>query len=489
MILLVLFLLPLLVSSSSAPVTWTSSTLIQTLTTSVYTSSTILSGNYSYTRPFTSPFTAPPQAGVVLSQVTQDANVNASMVINSVSTSAISINWYIDFKIPNTFALVSVCYIAIDTSIAYVSFFVSSILDSDYIAYPTPRSTGSTNFVVGYLVGFTISSSALGTGPFMVGVSANLFNLTHCVVNITQSNLTYFVNYSTTVGVVLVENSLALTKKLHYFDYDQGYLALGSSSTHSSFVYSSVSTLFAGINGFNIPYGLPLSFNFNPATLTLGSPSLFTTLQVGILNIRLRSCPVATPHFMESNLTCYDVCPDGYYSFPSLYYCALCDYTCLTCTDAINCITCDLTSHRYLKVIGNTAGVDFGQCLCLSYFFDDSANPIKSVVCLSCHYSCQNCYNPTSSGCLVCNVLDHRFLSFVSTVNNTAGTQMGQCQCGPGYFDSGVSICSKCNYTCITCTNLYTCLTCPPHRVLNPITHACDCVVGYVDYGSPVCEK
>lgn len=201
------------------------------------------------------------------------------------------------------------------------------------------------------------------------------------------------------------------------------------------------------------------------------------------MNTRFRFCPATTPSFMESELLCYDTCPVGYYSVPTHRYCAPCHYSCLECSDARTCSSCDASSHRSLNLTTSLNGID-GQCSCLSYYYDDGTNRN----CGSCHYSCLYCYNSLVTSCLTCNTSDYRFMSYITTVNNVS-TTIGRCNCGPSYFENGVSQCSQCHYTCLTCSSQNVCLTCPVSRTLNQATHTCDCITGYTDYGSAKCEK
>lgn len=45
-------------------------------------------------------------------------------------------------------------------------------------------------------------------------------------------------------------------------------------------------------------------------------------------------------------------------------------------------------------------------------------------------------------------------------------TSTPACPCSDGYYDSGVQICSKCQDSCVTCTNPSTCSSCLAPRVL-----------------------
>ena len=55
--------------------------------------------------------------------------------------------------------------------------------------------------------------------------------------------------------------------------------------------------------------------------------------------------------------------------------------------------------------------------------------------------------------CTVCNASYNRVLSAPNS---------GVCVCGPGFYNSGATICPICNIKCATCSSGTTCLTCAP---------------------------
>lgn len=60
----------------------------------------------------------------------------------------------------------------------------------------------------------------------------------------------------------------------------------------------------------------------------------------------------------------------------------------------------------------------------------------------------------------------------------------------PGFFDNGVTICLKCNYTCANCSSWYVCVDCQANsfRTLQG-AGTCPCDAGYYDNGNIICGK
>jgi hypothetical protein len=149
----------------------------------------------------------------------------------------------------------------------------------------------------------------------------------------------------------------------------------------------------------------------------------------------------------------------GYYD-AGVDTCSACSYKCLTCTNAITCVTC----------AGGITRSGLPNCTCTAKYYDDGS----SASCLSCNYTCTTCINAIS--CSTCNSgIDHRSLSQAT----------GLCACQNRYYDSGlfVSVCASCHATCLTCTGgLNTnCLSCnsASNRIFNSTTGKCDCNVGF----------
>lgn len=91
---------------------------------------------------------------------------------------------------------------------------------------------------------------------------------------------------------------------------------------------------------------------------------------------------------------------------------------------------------------------------------------------------CLACTNDSNTSCTSCNPTLFRTL-----VSNSS------CICMDGYFqvDIFTAMCSKCNYTCMTCVNAYDCLSCNPikNRVVSPTNSSvCICASGYYDSGN-----
>jgi len=106
-----------------------------------------------------------------------------------------------------------------------------------------------------------------------------------------------------------------------------------------------------------------------------------------------------------------DCMPNYYDTATNTSTCLQCYYTCLTCNQPTQCITCP-----------STRSLSLTACLCLPGYYDDGS----SLNCLQCHYSCQTCQ--TAASCFSCDVTKYRLY------NET--TQL--CSCKIGYYDAGV---------------------------------------------------
>jgi hypothetical protein len=92
------------------------------------------------------------------------------------------------------------------------------------------------------------------------------------------------------------------------------------------------------------------------------------------------------------------------------------------------------------------------------------------TVCYPCHYTCLTCQNPNS--CITCPST-----RIIDPTNITL-----YCVCLVGYYDSGTNQCIKCDSQCIACSQPKVCTSCDANlfRFLNPISQYCDCKYGYI---------
>jgi proprotein convertase subtilisin/kexin type 5 len=134
--------------------------------------------------------------------------------------------------------------------------------------------------------------------------------------------------------------------------------------------------------------------------------------------------------------SCIAVCPNRFFPDPTPYTCLACFYTCDTCTNATDCVTCSAATFRTLNGT---------QCSPLPGYYDNTV--IDALPCVS---PCVNC--TSASSCL---------------------------SCVTGYYLSGTS-CNTCNTTmpfCSTCTpDGSACTYCDPGYILNTTSGACDVV-------------
>lgn len=140
--------------------------------------------------------------------------------------------------------------------------------------------------------------------------------------------------------------------------------------------------------------------------------------------------------------------------------CANCYYTCRTCTNGLQCTSCNNLKKRTVDPLDST------KCICMSGFYDTG-----NELCVGCPYYCLTCGN--SSSCLSCDA---------TTRDITAN-----CSCRPGYYDDGVSsVCQPCLAECVTCINGYTCTSCTPVIKYLASTGRCKCSAGYLE---PACTE
>ena len=152
-------------------------------------------------------------------------------------------------------------------------------------------------------------------------------------------------------------------------------------------------------------------------------------------------------------------CSTGFYD-NSVSTCLACQYSCLTCTNASQCVTCQGLNFR---VYNSTTKL----CSCIAGYYDAGFS-----ICLLCSYSCVTCVTSGDS-CLTCNSTNYR------TFNSTGKS----CPCNNGYYDNAGPLCLPCNYTCSTCGNNRSCLTCnvTRFRTMNAKTGLCVAITGYYD--------
>ena len=153
-------------------------------------------------------------------------------------------------------------------------------------------------------------------------------------------------------------------------------------------------------------------------------------------------------------------------------FCRLCGDKCYKCENSADyCLECYSVQNR---VSNGSGGCLFDQA---RGYYDDGS----SLVCPSCHYSCDTCSAGGATHCLSCLASSHRALA-----NNS-------CPCVDGYYDWNSSVCVGCHYTCSggTCSS-YTsnrCLSCntSAHRTWHS-NLTCGCAARHYDGGSNIEE-
>jgi hypothetical protein len=86
-------------------------------------------------------------------------------------------------------------------------------------------------------------------------------------------------------------------------------------------------------------------------------------------------------------------CNPGYYDV-GVSLCSSCHYTCQTCSswNSNNCVTCSAANFREINSVAGTCG-------CMVGYYNSGTNP----QCALCHYSCWTCSNTGISACSTCN--------------------------------------------------------------------------------------
>jgi hypothetical protein len=158
------------------------------------------------------------------------------------------------------------------------------------------------------------------------------------------------------------------------------------------------------------------------------------------------------------------ICPclDGYYD-NNQPICLICQYTCNTCINGNQCLTCDATTNR------RTFNSHY-TCSCIDRFYDDGKN---NQLCLPCVYTCLTCQGAATT-CTSCNTTAFRTLS------------SGNCNCLQRFYDNLAELCLPCHYTCLTCIKPNACTSCDASvaRVINTTTGLCSCMNMFWDDGS-----
>ena len=127
-------------------------------------------------------------------------------------------------------------------------------------------------------------------------------------------------------------------------------------------------------------------------------------------------------------------CPSGFYTVSANYSCPACLFSCGTCTNATDCVSCDPLSNR---VLSGT------QCVPNSGFYENNTH--NATVCVS---PCVTC--TSASACLTCVV---------------------------GFYISGTT-CTLCSTiaNCTQCSSSTNCTLCQSGYVANTTTGICDVV-------------
>jgi hypothetical protein len=155
--------------------------------------------------------------------------------------------------------------------------------------------------------------------------------------------------------------------------------------------------------------------------------------------------------YMLNNYSCYTTCKPtfGYTEDPSV--CIFCDLHCVTCYNVFdNCTTCQ-TSGTWKSYLYYNDLLGYNTCVspCPSgipaYYVNTTTNicELCDPVCESCSKNASYCYNCTAG---------YGWSNYYC---------YNPCPTVPAYYFSNLGLnCSKCNLTCIACTDTLTCSAC-----------------------------
>ena len=132
---------------------------------------------------------------------------------------------------------------------------------------------------------------------------------------------------------------------------------------------------------------------------------------------------------------CY--CLKSFYDTGSSILCESCHVSCNTCTNSTHCSTCTSTNYRTLNSSADYFGVLSNYCVC--YY---GTYPINPTTCGLCHEKCEVCHGPLETQCDFCSDTYKRKFKLSTT----------ECVCKDGYYDDGNYMCADCDIRCLRCT-------------------------------------
>ncbi|KRX04459.1 Insulin-like growth factor binding protein, N-terminal [Pseudocohnilembus persalinus] len=169
--------------------------------------------------------------------------------------------------------------------------------------------------------------------------------------------------------------------------------------------------------------------------------------------------------------TCLD---QGFYESGS--QCLKCPNQCDSCYQDGEEIQCASCSCFYAEQ--NREDKPKKNCPCLYNFYDDGIQPY----CLPCHKNCAGCEFEEQS-CLAC-------------IEPSPKRELPSCECSSGYYEDINIQCQLCQFPCMTCSSIDTCLTCQAEQngQMLRIPPSCACNSGFEEIydeiqGIYMCQK
>lgn len=189
-----------------------------------------------------------------------------------------------------------------------------------------------------------------------------------------------------------------------------------------------------GMKGFHIKNQNFISWNITlspEVSINATSDNSFLLFQFIYFIIEVEWCGEPTIYLMESNSTCYDVCPERYYGDDPSLTCQICFYDCYQCSDGTVCSSCNETLD--FRAFNNATS----RCDPLEGYYDTGVTQAQP-----CNISCLTCNGSSASHCLSCNSNASMILNGTECINGSDAVGLGCTSC----FDNSTGFfCSACS--------------------------------------------
>lgn len=266
-----------------------------------------------------------------------------------------------------------------------------------------------------------------------------------------------------------------------------------------SFIYSQPNNFVAGLNAYNFSLNQIIQFNFSTDTFAFTNKYQYNHINITCWNYRFRECPSGFPYYLEKDNLCYDVCPAKSYTNEADLYCEPCHGSCLTCNDSTSssCLSCDntrnLNSTNYCNCKSTTSydAVNYTCTQCVPSCITCSS----ATVCLSCNITGNMVLNgttcdcvagaslvlPAKTYCVLCSTISPGCTACSETACTVCNTSINfirngsVCQCVSNYYLNSSNLCQSCPSlpNCVVCKNATYCSECT--SAFQPVNGVCQC--------------